>query len=106
MSATSGAVVSRVTQVGGSDEVAYDPKLNHFYVAARNWTANGTSQTGQTGATFTPVLGVLDGSGTWLGNIPTGAGSHSVAADPTTGNVFVPEPPTASAAGGIAVFGP
>jgi len=106
MNATNGAVLNRVTQVGGSDEVAYDPKLNHFYVAARDWTANGISQTGQTGATFTPVLGVLDGSGAFLGNIPTGKGSHSVAADPTTGNVFVPEPPTATAAGGIQVFGP
>ncbi|HZO93481.1 MAG TPA: hypothetical protein VFB22_06890 [Candidatus Baltobacteraceae bacterium] len=106
MNATNGSVVSRVTQVGGSDEIAYDPKLNHFYVAARDWTANGISVTGQTGAVFTPVLGVLDGSGNFLGNIPTGTGSHSVAADPTTGNVFVPEPPTASAAGGIAVFGP
>jgi hypothetical protein len=106
LNATNGAVVANVTQVGGSDEAWYDPKLNHFYVAARDWTANGISQTGKTGAAFTPVLGVLDGSGNFIGNIPTGAGSHSVAADPTTGNVFVPEPPTASTAGGIQVFGP
>jgi hypothetical protein len=106
MSATTGAVAANVQQVGGSDEANYDPFLNHFYVAARDMTASGISQTGATSPTFTPVLGVLSGSGAFIGNIPTGAGSHSVASDPTNGNVFVPEPPTATAAGGIQVFGP
>jgi hypothetical protein len=87
--------------------VAYDPKLNHYYTASRDWTANGTSLTGQAGATFTPVLGIIDAAtNTWLGNLPTGAGAHSVAADPVTGRVFVPVPPTATSAGGVQTYGP
>jgi hypothetical protein len=107
MSATSGAIVKTITQVGGEDEVAYDPKLNHYYTASRDWTANGISQTGQTGALFTPVMGVIDAStNTWLANFPTGANAHSVAADSATGNVFVPLSPTATFAGGVQMFGP
>jgi hypothetical protein len=34
MSATSGAIVNTITQVGGEDEVAYDPRLNHYYTAS------------------------------------------------------------------------
>ena len=107
MSATSGAIVTTITKVGGEDEVAYDPKLNHYYVAARDWTADGISQTGKTGATFTPVLGVIDAAtDAWIGNLPTGANAHSVAVDSTTGNVFVAVPPTATTSGGVQVFGP
>jgi hypothetical protein len=107
MSATSGAIVATITQVGGEDEVAYDPKLNHYYTASRDMTANGISQTGQTGAVFTPVLGVIDAAtNKWLGNFPTGVNAHSVAVDSTTGRVFVPVPPTATASGGVQVFGP
>ncbi|MDB5093746.1 MAG: hypothetical protein JWO85_1847 [Candidatus Eremiobacteraeota bacterium] len=107
MSATSGAVVKTITQVGGEDEVAYDPKLNHYYTASRDMTASGISQTGQTGAVFTPVLGVIDAAtNTWIANLPTGSGAHSVAADSATGRVFVPVPPTATANGGVQLFGP
>ena len=103
---TSGAIVKTITQVGGSDEVAYDPKLNHYYTASRDWTANGISQTGNAGAVFTPVLGVIDAAtNTWIANMPTGANAHSVAADPVTGRVFVPVPPTATSAGGVQTFG-
>lgn len=107
MSATTGAVVKTITQVGGSDEVAYDAKLNHYYTASRNMTASGISATGVTGAVFTPVLGIIDaGTNTWIANTPTGAGAHSVAADSSTGKVFVPVPPTSAVYGGVQVFGP
>jgi hypothetical protein len=109
VSATSGAIVKTITQVGGEDEVAYDPKLNAYYTASRDWTANGISVTGQAGAAFTPVLGIIDaGTNTWIKNLPTGVGAHSVAADIATGNLFVPFPPTATAggAGGVQLFGP
>jgi hypothetical protein len=107
MSATTGAIVKTITQVGGEDEVAYDPHLNRYYTASRDMTANGISVTGQAGAVFTPVLGVIDAAtNTWIENLPTGANAHSVAADSATGNVFVPESPTATAAGGVALFGP
>jgi hypothetical protein len=105
-SATNGSIVKTITSVGGSDEVAYDSKLNRYYTASRNWTANGTSQTGVKGATFTPVLGIIDaGSNTWIANLPTVSDAHSVAVDSNTGNVFVPVAPTATAAGGVMRFG-
>jgi hypothetical protein len=107
MSATTGAVLAEVTGVGGSDEAAYDPKLGRFYVAARDMTANGVSQTGNATTTFTPVLGIIDATSfAFIANVPTGKGSHSVAVDPLNGYVYVPVPPTTSSAGGIDVFVP
>jgi hypothetical protein len=103
---TSGAIVKTINGVGGEDEVAYDPFTNRYYTASRDWTANGISQTGSATAVFVPVLGVIDAStNTWLANIPTGKGSHSVAADSSTGHVFVPVPSTATANGGVNVYG-
>jgi hypothetical protein len=107
VNATNGSIVKTITQVGGEDQVAYDPLLKHYYTASRDWTANGISVTGNAGATFTPVLGVIDAqTNTWIGNIPTVTNSHSVAVDPNTGNVYVPLAPTATVAGGVAVYGP
>jgi hypothetical protein len=103
---TSGAIVKTITQVGGSDEVAYDAFTNRYYTASRDWTADGISQTGSSTAVFTPVLGVIDAAtNTWIANIPIGKGSHSVAADSSTGHVFVPVPATATANGGVNVYG-
>jgi hypothetical protein len=108
MSAVTGAVLAAVTGVGGSDEAAYDPFLGRFYVAARDMTATGISQTGNTGATFTPVLGIISATApfAFIANVPTGKGSHSVAVDPLNGFVYVPVPPTTSFIGGIDVFEP
>ena len=65
-------------QVGASDEVWYDPGAGRFYMAA-NGNPGG------------PVLGIVDArSLQWVANVPTSAGSHSVAADPESGRVFVP----------------
>jgi hypothetical protein len=103
---TSGAIVKTITGVGGSDEVAYDAFTNRYYTASRNWTANGLSQTGLSTAAFTPVLGIIDAStNTWIANVPTVKGSHSVAADSSTGHVFVPVPSTATSNGGVNVYG-
>ncbi|MGH8192491.1 MAG: cytochrome C nitrite reductase [Rhodanobacteraceae bacterium] len=71
-------VVADIPQVGGSDEVWYDPGARRYYLAA---VAN----------TGGPVLGVINAAnGIWLGNLPTGAEAHSVAADSHSGKVFVP----------------
>ncbi len=103
MNASSGAITKTISQVGGSDQVAYDGHLNRFYTASRNMTKSGISGNGA----LTPVLGVIDAHTlTWIGNIPTSINSHSVAADSTTGHVFVPIAATATTAGGIKVFGP
>lgn len=97
MSAASGRIVATLPQVGGSDEVWSDPKAGRYYLAA---VAN----------TGGPVLGVVDSrANRWIGNLPTGAHAHSVAADPATGKVFVPIAAGSSgdcAHGCIAVFGP
>ncbi len=89
-----GHVVATITQVGASDEVWYNPGDNHYYLAARNMTANGLK-----GGPPTPVLGIVDAAGNqWVANLPTGKAAHSVAVDPTNNRIFVPVPD------GIAVF--
>jgi hypothetical protein len=75
---TTGQIISEITNVGGVDEVWYNPGDNRYYVAARDMP-NG------------PVLGVIDaGTNTWLVNVTTNSNSHSVAADPSNNHVFVP----------------
>lgn len=98
ISATSGRLVAPLPQVGGSDEVYSDQRGGRYYLAA---VANPGG----------PVLGVVDSrTRRWLGNVPTGADAHSVAADAATGRVFVPiaasAAPAACPRGCIAVYGP
>jgi hypothetical protein len=79
----SGQVVAAIPQVGGSDEVWYDPATRHYYLGARSDTDN----TGK----ITPVLGTIDaGINQWDGNTPTSTSAHSVAADQRSHHVFVP----------------
>ena len=78
MDARSGKIVATIGEVGGSDEVWYDAKSRHYYLAAG----------GNTGG---PVLGVIDArTDRWIANLASGPHAHSVAADPKTGKVFVP----------------
>jgi hypothetical protein len=83
MNLKNGNVVATVPQVGGSDEVWYDPASNHYYLGARSNETN-------TGV-VTPVLGTIDAaSNVWDGNTPTSTSAHSVAADKVSHHVFVP----------------
>src|SRR5437660_161650 len=93
MDARTGAVVATISQVSGADEVWYNPGDKHYYVAARN------NPTG-------PVLGIIDAmTDTWIQNVPTGVGAHSVAAHPINDEIFVPLRPTAThLLGGIGVY--
>lgn len=76
--ASSGRIVARLPQVGGSDEVWSDATAGRYYFAA---VANPGG----------PVLGVVDArTRAWIANLPTGPGAHSVAADARSGKVFVP----------------
>ncbi len=76
--ARTGDVVASFTQVGGADEVWFNRGDGNYYVAARN---NATG----------PVLGIIDAAtNTFLRNVPTVAGAHSVAADRVNNHVFVP----------------
>jgi hypothetical protein len=90
-------VVAAFSQVSGEDQVWFDPTTGRWFLAAR------TNPGG-------PVLGVIDSNtDTFLQNIATTAGDHSVAVDPISGQVFVPfgADPTNSVCpnGCIAVFG-
>jgi len=70
--------IKTISQVSGEDMVWFDPTTNRFFVAARLDPSG-------------PVLGIIDAAtGTWLQNVPTSAGAHSVAVDPVSGEVFVP----------------
>src|SRR5215471_9820767 len=53
-----GRLLNLITQVGGGDEVWYNSGDDRFYVTS-------TDPTGQT------VLGVINGSGQWLQNVPS-----------------------------------
>jgi hypothetical protein len=75
---TSGATIATITNVGGVDEIWYNPGDNKYYVAARDMP-NG------------PVMGVIDAkTNQWLANVTTNANSHSIAVDPSTNHAFVP----------------
>ncbi len=96
LDARSGKTLAEIRAVGGSDEVWYDPKSEHYYMAAGGFPGGA-------------VLGVVDArTDRWIANLPTGSHAHSVAADPHSGKVFVPvaaDPKSATCrAGCIAVF--
>jgi len=87
MDAATGKIVGSTDKVGGSDEVWYLPGQNRYYLAASSMTADGTPD-----GKPTPVMGVIDAvTNTWIENVPTDVGSHSVAADPLSYQVYVPE---------------
>ena len=90
--ATTGAIILTITQVGGNDEVWYNPGDNNYYLAASSNAFGGCTPAvpvgGCKGGTAAPVLGIVD-AGTadngpegpqWIQNIKTVAGAHSVAA--------------------------
>lgn len=81
MDARSGAILANITRVGGSDEVWFNPGDKNFYLAARNFPGG-------------PVLGVIDAeTNSWIANVPTGPGAHSVAANRANNHIFVPIAP-------------
>jgi len=65
-------------QVSGEDMVWFDSTTDRFFLAAR-LNPGG------------PVLGIIDGlTESFLENVRTTPGDHSVAVDPVSGEVFVP----------------
>ena len=89
-----GAVVATLTEVGGSDQVWYNPGDQRYYLAARENPSG-------------PVVGVIDAqTHRWLGNVPTAKNAHSVAVDAMTNEVFVPLTPHAGCPRGcVGVYG-
>ena len=81
----SGAIVADITQVGGEDEVWYNPGDHRYYTGSRDFFTNAKA------TAATPVLGVIDAdTNRWIENVPTGTNAHSVTANPYTNNIFVP----------------
>ena len=94
ISALDGHLIRQFNQVGGSDEVWYNPGDNTYYLAASNWqldtkkvgfvcpSANPPANCPTTAA---PVLGIIDAGSDadgpeFIQNVKTGGGDHSVAA--------------------------
>jgi hypothetical protein len=68
----------QIYNVGGVDEIWYNPTDNRYYLAARDMP---------TGA----VMGVIDaGLNERLANMNTGSNAHSVSVDPSDNHVFMP----------------
>jgi DNA-binding beta-propeller fold protein YncE len=87
-------IVKVVHEIGGMDEVWYNPGARQYYTASRD----------QPGG---PVLGIINAeTDSWLENVPTGENAHSVAADAKNNAVFVPltAPNPACADGCIGVY--
>lgn len=81
VSTTEKKEIARVTEVGGADEVWFNPGDRKYYIAGRN---NPDVQGG-------PGLGVINAAtNTFVGFVATEPGAHSVAADPRNNHVFVP----------------
>ena len=71
-------LLTEIHQVGGVDEIWYNPGDNKYYLAARDMP-NGSQ------------MGVIDAAtNTWLQNVPTNSNSHSIAVDPSNNHAFVP----------------
>lgn len=107
-----GGAVKASVPFGGSDQVAYDPATNRYFIAARRYTFNGISQTNAPPGTpflvpIVPALGVIDArTYAILGIYPAGGNDHSVAVDSASGKVFVPYGPGSAAfpGAGISVY--
>jgi hypothetical protein len=75
---TSGAILATITNAGGVDEIWYNPTDNRYYLASRDMSP--------------PQMGVIDAAtNQWLTNLQMGTNAHSVAVDPKTNHVFVPQ---------------
>jgi hypothetical protein len=73
-----GSIIATVTGEGGADEIWYNPGTNHYYFARSTAGALGVEDAGAPPLQETPP------------HIATAAGSHSVAADATKHEVYVP----------------
>jgi hypothetical protein len=68
-----------ITNTGGVDEVWYNPGDNKYYLAARDMLPG-------------PAMGVIDAAtNLWLANLPVNTNAHSIAVDPKTNHVFMPQ---------------
>lgn len=79
-----GSLIATIPQISGSDVITYDPADMTYYLAARN-NPGGS------------VLGVINArTNSFVGEVATGKGAHSVAADPNDNHVYVALPANAA----------
>jgi len=73
-----GAIVREILEIGGSDEVWFNPRDERYYLAARDNPSG-------------PVLGVIDAEdNTFVTRVSTAFNSHSVAVNERNSHIFVP----------------
>jgi DNA-binding beta-propeller fold protein YncE len=87
-------IVKVIHELGGQDEVWYNPTARQYYTASRDMPTG-------------PVLGVINAdTDTFVESIATGENAHSVAADSKNNAIFVPltAPNPACANGCIGVY--
>jgi WD40 repeat protein len=87
MDITTGNITATINGIGGSDQTAYNPSTNWFYVADYQNLANGSKM----GAPD-PKLSIIDATtGRLIQTIVTdNVTAHSVAVDPKTNRMIVP----------------
>ncbi len=90
---STGTIVASVN-AGGGDQLEFDAGSNRYYNAASRWTASGNAAVlgaCAPASPCTPVLAIIDAtSHAVFMMVPTGNGAHSVAVDPTSGQIFMP----------------
>lgn len=82
----SGTLLATIIEIGGADDVSFNPTAGHYVVAG---TAAGTGGTRVSG----PAIGIIDAAtGRWMQNVATAPGAHIAVADPTSNHIYVPIP--------------
>lgn len=86
VNATNGHIIASLPEVGGADQVWYNPGDNHFYL-------------GSAGSPSGPVLGIVDASTDMLlQTISTTPGAKAVSADSVNNRIFVALTPNSTVA--------
>ena len=81
----SGAIIGKLANEAGADEVWFNPGDDQYFLASGNHLKPAVTGSAD------PILGVVDATGKREDSSPTSAvGSHSVAADPVKNQVYVP----------------
>jgi hypothetical protein len=97
-----GAVVATLN-AGGGDQIAFDAATNRWFLAASRYTATGLAATGgacSAASPCTPSLIVVDaGTHQIIAIVSAGNNSHSIAVDPATHQVYLPNSSSAAPAG-------
>ena len=107
-----GSVLANLN-IGGGDQITYDPTSNRWYLADSRWTKAGTSCGGGSATCpLSPSVGIVDAATrTIVGTMDNGNNSHSIAVSSANHLVITPfTTPTATGGGadfpngGISMF--